>query len=377
MARRARNQDGELRESVFQDQIVGLARFYGWDRVYHTHDSRRSHPGFPDLVLVRGPELVAPGRLRGRPRPPRPRPCPPGAGGVTRVATCRECGEQFLTPSSTGRLPVRCPKCVPAGISRTASRYRVEVLELRARCEELERMLADKPRFVAHADRAKLAAAIRAVGRAQGRDETAAALRHLRDNRRVVGADPRRPGRAEPRDHTGSRVSAPGLCECGCGQTTRLAPGTDRRRGWIKGQPLRFIKGHKDRREPSWRAEPNGCWRWLGRFDANGYGRQGRRWAHRIVYELLVGPIPAGAVLDHLCRTKWCVNPDHLEPVTHAENCRRGAGTLLTQADVAAIRAALGSTPVASIAERFGVHERTVRSIRDDINWTAPSELAT
>lgn len=47
--------------------------------------------------------------------------------------------------------------------------------------------------------------------------------------------------------------------------------------------------------------------------------------AYRVVYELAVGPIPAGLVLDHLCRVIACVNPAHLEPVTHAENVRRGA----------------------------------------------------
>jgi hypothetical protein len=47
----------DLTERQFQAQVVGLAKFYGW-REYHTHDSRRSQPGFPDLVLVRGEELI-------------------------------------------------------------------------------------------------------------------------------------------------------------------------------------------------------------------------------------------------------------------------------------------------------------------------------
>ena len=48
--------------------------------------------------------------------------------------------------------------------------------------------------------------------------------------------------------------------------------------------------------------------------------------AHRVSWELLVGPIPEGLELDHLCRNHGCVNPDHLEPVTHAVNVRRGRG---------------------------------------------------
>lgn len=67
-----------------------------------------------------------------------------------------------------------------------------------------------------------------------------------------------------------------------------------------------------------------GCWLWTGPLDAQSYGRHGAPLAHRVVYELLVGPIPKGLTLDHLCRVRSCVNPDHLEPVTHAENVRRG-----------------------------------------------------
>jgi len=63
---------------------------------------------------------------------------------------------------------------------------------------------------------------------------------------------------------------------------------------------------------------------------AEGYGTfylDGRsQKAHRVAYELLVGPIPEGLTLDHLCRVRHCVNPDHLEPVTRLENWRRGTG---------------------------------------------------
>lgn len=75
---------------------------------------------------------------------------------------------------------------------------------------------------------------------------------------------------------------------------------------------------------------PLGCWEWTGAKVRGGYGRYrlgggGREvMAHRYAYEELVGPIPEGMVLDHLCRNTACVNPDHCEPVTHAENVRRG-----------------------------------------------------
>jgi hypothetical protein len=66
-----------------------------------------------------------------------------------------------------------------------------------------------------------------------------------------------------------------------------------------------------------------GCWEWSGYRDLRGYGRFDSFLAHRIAYELTVGPIPIGLTLDHLCRNASCVNPGHLEPVSITENDRR------------------------------------------------------
>lgn len=70
------------------------------------------------------------------------------------------------------------------------------------------------------------------------------------------------------------------------------------------------------------------CWLWTGYKQKSGYGQftiNGKSYkAHRLVYSLLVGEIPKGKQLDHLCRVRNCVNPEHLEPVTQAENIRRG-----------------------------------------------------
>ncbi|MFC7842519.1 HNH endonuclease signature motif containing protein [Streptomyces sp. NPDC057382] len=75
-----------------------------------------------------------------------------------------------------------------------------------------------------------------------------------------------------------------------------------------------------------------GCVIFTGHLNNNGYGtigeggKHGRSlYAHRVAYELLVGPIPAGLVLDHRCSTPRCINPRHLEPVTQEENVRRAA----------------------------------------------------
>jgi hypothetical protein len=75
-------------------------------------------------------------------------------------------------------------------------------------------------------------------------------------------------------------------------------------------------------------AGPDGCWPWLAGRYSTGYGEFSigyrKSAAHRVAYELLIGPIPAGLELDHLCRNRLCVNPAHLEPVTTRENILRG-----------------------------------------------------
>lgn len=72
------------------------------------------------------------------------------------------------------------------------------------------------------------------------------------------------------------------------------------------------------------------CWLWAGYRHPNGYGQVSidkRKWlTHRYVYSTLVGPIPEGLTLDHLCRVRACCNPEHLEPCTLATNILRGEG---------------------------------------------------
>ena len=91
----------------------------------------------------------------------------------------------------------------------------------------------------------------------------------------------------------------------------------------------RWLRAEREQQARFWmRVTREYHWLWTGGTATNGYGRadvDGRNQAaHRVAYEWLVGPIPTGLELDHLCGVRNCVNPAHLEPVTHKENIARG-----------------------------------------------------
>lgn len=112
------------------------------------------------------------------------------------------------------------------------------------------------------------------------------------------------------------------LCECGCGSPAPIATWTSPRRGHVKGQPVRFIYGHQNRKAPAgWSVDlDTGCWIWHGTIDRHGYGKVGGRLAHRVMYEQRVGPIPDDRECHHTCRRTACVNPAHLEIVSREEH---------------------------------------------------------
>lgn len=134
-----------------------------------------------------------------------------------------------------------------------------------------------------------------------------------------------------------------GYCHCGCGDKTPLASQTNKKRGWVEGLPVRYVVGHAGRKSILYIIdEITGCWNWQLHKNDRGYGD---KWcnntqikAHRYMYELHKGPIPEGLQLDHLCKNPSCVNPDHLEPVTAAENTRRSNSAKLTIEDIRDIR---------------------------------------
>jgi hypothetical protein len=141
-------------------------------------------------------------------------------------------------------------------------------------------------------------------------------------------------------------------CECGCGQYTRIATKNRKREGVVKGQPGRFVTGHNRRsNKPQYieldRGYVSDCWIWQRSKIPCGYGvletksldgTWGTVCAHRYMYERKHGPVREGLLVDHLCRQRDCVNPDHLQPVTLTENIRRGRVATLTSEIVSDIR---------------------------------------
>lgn len=135
-----------------------------------------------------------------------------------------------------------------------------------------------------------------------------------------------------------------------------------------------------DKTEP----EPNsGCWLWTGALKPEGYGTFNfqKKWyrAHRLAWELEIGPIPDGLCVLHKCDVPSCVNPDHLFLGTKADNtadmCRKGrhvGNRKLTWEQVAEIRAS--SEPQQSLADRFGVSQPAVSAVRTGRSWVQEAQ---
>lgn len=130
-----------------------------------------------------------------------------------------------------------------------------------------------------------------------------------------------------------------------------------------KREGARYVEGETGHDTP--------CWLWQLAKTRNGYAfvRRGDKmvYGHRAYYEERFGPIPEGLSLDHLCRVRSCVNPEHLEPVTPAENCRRGKSAKLTHEAVEDIRGSI--EPHRVLAKRYGVSQSQVSKVQRGKSW--------
>jgi hypothetical protein len=185
------------------------------------------------------------------------------------------------------------------------------------------------------------------------------------------------------------------LCECGCGQPTELAQQTRTDRGYVAGQPQRFVKGHHNNRNRTLidafikhftAGEPGTCWEWQGRRASTGYGRVSVNntyvLAHRASYLVHYGEIPDGMEVCHTCDNPPCVNPNHLFIATHLANmtdashkgrCHPGeltANAKLTASDVREIRRLRqDGWKLADLAAKFNVSQPNITAILNRQTW--------
>lgn len=183
------------------------------------------------------------------------------------------------------------------------------------------------------------------------------------------------------------------LCECGCGTPTKIAPKTDRAKGWVKGQAFRFAYGHRNRRTaeeaaPYFWSQVNRegpihpvlqtrCWLWLGSLNAKGYGQVNfggmMRSAQRMAWRLVYGEWPEGDTC-HKCDNPPCVNIDHLWDGPRIENVhdaiskkRHAHGesngqSKLTNENIIEMRKeyATGTVSYKDLGNKYGVDEHVI-----------------
>lgn len=176
-----------------------------------------------------------------------------------------------------------------------------------------------------------------------------------------------------------------GLCMCGCGNKTPISRQNSPRDGYIFGKPVRYVsRRHRRYKSPvEYTVEDRGyktaCWVWqrsrTSSVEDLGYGiitdiDDLQKPAYRVFYERKHGSVPDGLILDHLCRVRPCVNPDHLDPVTHQVNIQRGVHTKLSPESIREIvdLCKLGKS-YSDIAKLFNVKPLSIYHIAIGKTW--------
>ena len=124
--------------------------------------------------------------------------------------------------------------------------------------------------------------------------------------------------------------------------------------------------------------QADGCHIWTGTVNNSGYGWYRRKGAHVYIYIRKHGPVPEGLEIGHLCGVKLCVNPAHLEAMTHEKNNQQmKSGVKLTEKKVQEIREkSARGVSARSLASKFGVNRNAIYSIRRGEKWKEKSKHA-
>lgn len=166
-----------------------------------------------------------------------------------------------------------------------------------------------------------------------------------------------------------------GTCHCGCGGKTRIAKLTSTARYRRAGMPYRYLHGHDRCRSGNEFAVENRdykspCWIWKRHINSSGYGMMRDsagtlRASYAVYYENKFGKVPEGLQLDHKCRQRACVNPDHLDPVTHAINVARGASCTISSEKIRRVKVLLeNGTRQIEVAAAVGISQSAVSDIK-------------
>lgn len=173
-----------------------------------------------------------------------------------------------------------------------------------------------------------------------------------------------------------------GLCHCGCGEKTKLITKNNTNKSYFKGNYYLYLPNHHNRVSfiEYIINDETGCWEWQ-KGKSKGYGLKyidGKyvSRAHRWYYEQKYGLVPEGLDLDHKCKNRGCVNPEHLEPVSRAENVRRGKSAKVTWEQVFEIRKlyTLGGITQAELSKKYSLSVSIIHYIVRYKTWILTEE---